>query len=60
MNAPIPALTWLRGDVVAGMTLAASRLGDTQYERDGNDLQSRGFYLDVPPWQCQIFEMIAA
>jgi len=36
------------------------RLGDAQYERDGNDLQSRGFYLDVPPWQCQIFEMIAA
>ena len=26
-------------------------LGDAQYERDGSDLQSRGLYLDVPPWQ---------
>jgi hypothetical protein len=32
-------------------------LGDTQYDRDGNDLQSRGLYLDVPPWQNHIFTM---
>ncbi|MEO8425970.1 MAG: alpha-amylase family glycosyl hydrolase [Verrucomicrobiota bacterium] len=36
------------------------RLDDAQYERDGNDLQSRGFYLDLPPWQCHVFEMTAA
>ena len=35
-------------------------LGDTQYERDGNELQSRGLYLDVPPWQHHVFEMAAA
>jgi glycosidase len=32
-------------------------LGDAQYDRDGNDLQSRGLYLDVPPWQNHIFTM---
>jgi hypothetical protein len=32
-------------------------LGDTQYDRDGNDLQSRGLYLDLPPWQNHIFTM---
>ena len=35
-------------------------LGDAQYERDGNELQSRGLYLDVPPWQCHVFEITAA
>ena len=34
-------------------------LGDAQYERDGEDLQSRGLYLDVPPWQYHVFEMKA-
>ncbi|MBP1599377.1 MAG: alpha amylase, catalytic region [Acidobacteria bacterium] len=32
-------------------------LGDAQYDRDGNDLQSRGLYLDVPPWHCHAFTM---
>jgi hypothetical protein len=32
-------------------------LGDAVYERDGNDLQSRGLYLDLPPWCCHVFEM---
>jgi hypothetical protein len=32
-------------------------LGDAIYERDGNDLQSRGLYLDLPPWQVHVFEM---
>ena len=32
-------------------------LGDARYDRDGNDLQSRGLYLDVPPWHCQAFVM---
>jgi hypothetical protein len=30
-------------------------LGDEQYDRQGNDLQSRGLYLDVPPWQYHAF-----
>ena len=32
-------------------------LGDARYERDGDDLQARGLYLDVPPWQFHVFEM---
>ena len=26
-------------------------------ERDGNELQSRGLYLDVPAWQYHVFEI---
>lgn len=32
-------------------------LGDAQYDRDGNDLQSQGLYLDVPPWNASVFSM---
>jgi hypothetical protein len=32
-------------------------LGDAQYDRDGNDLRSRGLYLDVPPWQYHALTM---
>ena len=31
-------------------------LGTAQYDREGSDLQSRGLYLDVPPWLCHVFE----
>ena len=34
-------------------------LGRAQYDRDGNDLESRGLYLDVPPWQAYVFSMMA-
>ena len=35
-------------------------LGDARYDRDGNDLQSRGLYLDVAPWHYHVFEMRGA
>jgi hypothetical protein len=35
-------------------------LSDAHYERDGDALQSRGLYLDVPPWQYHAFEMTPA
>jgi hypothetical protein len=35
-------------------------LGDARYERAGDDLQSRGLYLDVGPWQHHAFEMSPA
>jgi hypothetical protein len=31
-------------------------MGEARYERDGNDLQSRGLYLDVPAWKYHVFE----
>jgi glycosidase len=34
-------------------------LGEDRYERDGNDLISRGLYLDVGPWHVHVFEMSA-
>jgi hypothetical protein len=30
-------------------------LGDAQYEREGNDLEARGLYLDLCPWQAHVF-----
>jgi len=32
-------------------------MGTAAYDRDGNDLQSPGLYLDVAPWQYHVFEM---
>lgn len=34
-------------------------LGDARFARDGNELQSRGLYLDMSPWQSHVFEMTA-
>jgi hypothetical protein len=33
------------------------QMGTATYERAGNDLQSHGLYLDVPPWQAHVFKM---
>lgn len=32
-------------------------LGDAAFDRDGTELESRGLYLDVPPWQPHVFEL---
>jgi len=32
-------------------------LGEVVYDREGNDLQSRGLYLDVPAWQASVFAL---
>jgi hypothetical protein len=32
-------------------------MGDAAYERDGGDLQGRGLYLDMRPWQACVFTM---
>jgi alpha amylase-like protein len=32
-------------------------LGDARYDRDGNELESRGLYFDVRPWQAHVFSM---
>ena len=32
-------------------------MGDATYDRDGDDLQHRGLYLDVPPWQASVFSL---
>jgi len=30
-------------------------LADARYDRAGNELESRGLYLDVGPWQAHVF-----
>jgi hypothetical protein len=32
-------------------------LGAVSYNRDGDELQSRGLFLDIAPWQYNVFEM---
>jgi len=34
-------------------------MGAASYDRDGNDLVSRGLYLDLPPWGFHVFEVTA-
>jgi glycosidase len=34
-------------------------MGPASFDREGNDLVSRGLYLDMPPWGYHVFEMIA-
>src|SRR5947209_1356074 len=32
-------------------------LGDARYDRKGDDLQARGLYLDMAPWQTSVFSL---
>ena len=32
-------------------------LGDATYDREGNDLQGRGLYLDERPWSARFFAL---
>jgi hypothetical protein len=32
-------------------------IGDAAYDREGNDLHSRGLYLDVSPWEASVFSL---
>jgi hypothetical protein len=32
-------------------------IGDAIYQRDGDDLQAHGLYLDEPPWRTHIFSL---
>jgi glycosidase len=44
----------LRGRMVSLKDL----LGPHGYDREGDDLATRGLYLDVPPWRSHVFELI--
>jgi glycosidase len=32
-------------------------IGDVAYDRDGNELQARGLYLDETPWRAHVFSL---
>ncbi|HSB77819.1 MAG TPA: alpha-amylase family glycosyl hydrolase [Candidatus Methylomirabilis sp.] len=34
-------------------------MGPASYDREGDDLVSRGLYLDMPPWSYHVFEVTA-
>ena len=36
------------------------QLSEMSYQRDGNDLQSRGLFLDARPWQSSVFAITVA
>jgi hypothetical protein len=42
-------------DLCGKALLFTDRLSEAHYERDGDDLGSRGLYLDVPAWQAHAF-----
>ncbi len=42
-------------DLVNGQWRLEDLIGDATYDREGNDLQTRGLYLDEPPWQGACF-----
>jgi hypothetical protein len=33
------------------------KMDTSAYDRDGNDLQSRGLYLDMLPWQAAVYSL---
>ena len=35
----------------------ADLLSEARYDWNGNDLESRGFYVDMAPWQAQVFSL---
>jgi glycosidase len=42
-------------DLTGGQWRLHDQMGDAIYDRDGGDVQSRGLYLDAPPWQISVF-----
>ena len=44
-------------DLSGSAWLLQDQLSATSYERDGSDLQSRGLYVDAPPWQSSVFAL---
>jgi len=44
-------------DLGNGQWRLTDMLGHATYDREGNDLQARGLYLDVPAWQATVFSL---
>jgi hypothetical protein len=46
------------GDLRGRQFLLRDLMGPARYERAGDDLASRGLYLDLPEWGYHVFEMV--
>jgi hypothetical protein len=44
-------------DLGKGRWRLTDLLGDATYDRDGDDLQRRGLFLDVGPWRASVFSL---
>lgn len=44
-------------DLAGNKVRLKDQMGDACYERDGDELLSRGFYLDIPAWGYHVFEL---
>jgi hypothetical protein len=44
-------------DLAGSQWRLQDQMGEAVYERDGNDLQSRGLYLDVAPYRAFVFSL---
>jgi hypothetical protein len=44
-------------DLADGRWRLEDKIGATAYDRGGNNLQSKGLYLDMPPWQSIVFAL---
>jgi len=44
-------------DLAGSQWRLEDQMEDVVYDRDGSDLQSRGLYLDVRPWQTSVFTL---
>ena len=42
-------------DLAGSQWRLKDQMGSDIYDRDGNDLQSRGLFLDMSPWQTAVF-----
>ncbi len=47
------------GDLHGQRWQLSDLMSEAHYEREGDDLQSRGLYLDLAPWQYHVFEFKA-
>jgi hypothetical protein len=45
------------GDLGNAQWQLQDQLGEAIYLRDGNELQARGLYLDMAPWQASVFSL---
>jgi glycosidase len=44
-------------DLGKGRWRLTDLMGDATYDRDGGDLQGRGLYLDMRPWEASVFSL---
>ena len=49
---------YVRLPVGDGALRLEDRMGPSVYDRDGQELRTRGLYLDVPAWAYHVFELV--